>query len=78
MGLRVIKESIVLGNGRTERAIEGLSGKRQINVPQWRFSRDILLESTPQGKCGKRDGVCRYLITFSLVVCNNKLLDVTE
>jgi hypothetical protein len=78
MGLRVIKESIVLGNGTTERAIGGLSGKRQINVPQRRFSRDILLESTPQGKCGQHDGVCRYLITSSLVVCNSKLVDVTE
>jgi hypothetical protein len=78
MGLGVIKESIVLGHVTSGRAIGGLSGKRQINVPQWRFSRDILLESTPQGKCGQRDVVCRYLITPSLVVCNNKLVDVTE
>jgi hypothetical protein len=78
MGLGVIKESIVLGNVTIERAIGGLSGKRQINVPQWRFSRDILLEPTPQWKCRQRDVVCRYLITSSLVVCNNKLVDVTE
>jgi len=37
MGLGVIKESIVLGNVTIERAIGGLSGKRQINVPQWRI-----------------------------------------
>jgi len=78
MGMGFIKESIVLGNVAIERAIRGLSGKRQINVPQWRFSRDILLEFTPQGKCGQRDVVCRYLITSSFVVCNNKLVDVTE
>jgi len=78
VGLGVIKESIVLGNVTIERAVGALSGKRQINVPQWRFSRDILLESTPQGKCRQRDVVYSYLITSSLVVCNNKLVDVTE